>query len=223
MPHPWWVAACLLILTWPPILGGEDLNVRGPLHVLSYQNLAALLPANTHLLLDPPSIEHFLDALDGVPPDWKTLYGHGHHDPGHDDRLFALNRDRDAKRTERPALSWLVTFVWLGELSPYNPQVGGFSVALGPKFISTKWGIVRFKPEEVPGNLVVVADAPQLTGLQRTMDQQGPIDIEVLMTGRLVPEESLVYDFSHDEEGRGLIMPFVRIEQVLFLQPPSNP
>jgi hypothetical protein len=38
------------------------------------------------------------------------------------------------------------------------------------------------------------------------------------MTGRLVPDESLVYDFSHDQEGRGLIMPFVRVEQVDFLK-----
>jgi hypothetical protein len=34
------------------------------------------------------------------------------------------------------------------------------------------------------------------------------------MTGRLIPEESIVYDFSHEEEGLGLIMPFVRVEQV---------
>ena len=39
----------------------------------------------------------------------------------------------------------------------------------------------------------------------------------MVMTGGLIPEESVVYDFSHDEEGLGLIMPFVRIEQVYFL------
>ena len=37
------------------------------------------------------------------------------------------------------------------------------------------------------------------------------------MVGRLIPEESLVYDFSHDEEGLGLIMPVVRIERVEYL------
>lgn len=37
------------------------------------------------------------------------------------------------------------------------------------------------------------------------------------MTGRLIPEEPIVYDFSHDEEGRGLIMPVVRIERIDFL------
>jgi hypothetical protein len=35
--------------------------------------------------------------------------------------------------------------------------------------------------------------------------------------GRLVPEESIVYDFSHDEEGLGLIMPIVRIERIEYL------
>jgi len=39
------------------------------------------------------------------------------------------------------------------------------------------------------------------------------------MTGRLIPGESLVYDFSHEEEGLGLIMPFVRVEQVDFVLP----
>ena len=43
------------------------------------------------------------------------------------------------------------------------------------------------------------------------------VDIEIAMMGRLIPEESLVYDFSHDEEGLGLIMPVVRIERVEYL------
>jgi hypothetical protein len=37
------------------------------------------------------------------------------------------------------------------------------------------------------------------------------------MLGRLVPDESLVYDFSHDEAGVGVIMPVVRIERVEYL------
>jgi hypothetical protein len=219
MRRPWRMALCFFILAWASEGGGEEVNVRGPLHVLSHEGLRAILPQDTHLLLDTVSIEQFLDELDGSPPDWATVYGHGHHDPGHDDRLFALNRKRDAQREGRPALSWLVTFVWLGELSSYNPDLGGFSVALGPKFTATRWGIVRFKPEEVPGNLVVVADARQRERLQRELEQRRHLDIEVVMTGRLVPEESLVYDFSHDEEGRGLIMPFVRVEEVNFLLP----
>jgi hypothetical protein len=34
----------------------------------------------------------------------------------------------------------------------------------------------------------------------------------VVMTGRLIPDESVVYDFSHDQDGLGLIMPVVRVE-----------
>ena len=43
------------------------------------------------------------------------------------------------------------------------------------------------------------------------------IDIDVVMCGRLIPEESLVYDFSHEVDGLGLIMPVVRIEAVAFV------
>jgi hypothetical protein len=194
-------------------------SAKGPLYILPRETAHTILPPDAHLLLDAPAIERFLDELDGDPPDWQTVYGHGHHDPGHDDRLFALNRERDAKREGKPPLSWLVTFAWLGELSPFNPDVGGFSVSLGPKFISTRWGIVRFKPEEAPGNLVVVPSPSERDMLQRELVKGEHIEIEVLMTGRLIPDESLVYDFSHDEEGRGLIMPFVRIEQVRYLRP----
>ena len=159
----------------------------------------------------------FLDELDGRPPDWADVYGGGHHDPSHDDRLFALNRERDARRQGNAVLSWIITFAWPGELSSYDADAGGFRVAVGPKLIPTRWGIVRFKPEEVPGNLVAVADAVLRENLQRRFERRQRLDIEVVMTGRLIPDESLVYDFSHEEEGRGMIMPFVRVERVDFL------
>ncbi|HEU4686297.1 MAG TPA: hypothetical protein VFS39_17455, partial [Nitrospira sp.] len=165
-------------------------------------------PAGTHLLLDASSIERFLEALDGQPPDWQVVYGAGHHDPEHDDRVFALNRERDAQRDGKPALSWLVTFTWAGEIGAYRQEEQGFPVALGPVFTPTAWGIVRFKPEEVPGNLVVAAEDSRLER----------VEILVLMTGRLIPQESIVYDFSHEEEGRGLIMPLVRVEFVQFVR-----
>ena len=67
------------------------------------------------------------------PPDWPKVYGQGHHDPDHDERLFALNRERDARREGKAPLQWLITFVWLGELSQFDDQSGGFPIALGPK------------------------------------------------------------------------------------------
>jgi hypothetical protein len=44
-----------------------------------------------------------------------------------------------------------------------------------------------------------------------------PIDIKVAITGHLIAEESVVYDFSHEEEGQGLIMPVVRVEQISYI------
>lgn len=209
---------CLGALLSTLHVAAQDLNGRGPLHIVSDPaEITAFLPPSTHLMLEPSSIERFLDQLDERPPDWKTVYGQGHHDPGHDDRLFALNRERDRRREGNPALSWLVAFAWIGELSPFDPQLGGFPVALGPKFIPTRWGVVRFKAEEPPGNLVVVADEASAGILNAESGRTLPANINVLMTGRLVPDESLVYDFSHEEEGLGLIMPFVRVEQVHYV------
>lgn len=176
----------------------------------------ASLPAHTHRLLDQQSIEQFLVELDGAPPDWATVYGQGHHDPGHDERLFALNRERDARRDGKAPLEWLIAFVWLGELSGFNEQEGGFHVVLGPKFNQTGWGEVRFKHEDLPSTLIALAG--QETARLTARIQQGmPVPVAVLITGRLIPEESLIYDFSHDAEGRGLIMPVVRVESVDFV------
>jgi hypothetical protein len=145
---------------------------------------------------------------------WAALYGHGHQDPGHDDRLFSLNRKRDARRAGHQALEKALAFVWSGELSRYDPETDGFPVALGPKLVKTAWGVVRFKPEEAPGNLSVRTDVIRREQWRRQIEEGRQVEIDVVMTGKLIPEESIVYDFSHDEEGLGLIMPFVRVERV---------
>ncbi len=192
----------------------SELGVQ-PLH-REFSAALASLPPQTQLLLKSESIERFLTALDGHPPDWPTVYGQGHHGPGHDERLFALNRERDAGRVGKDALHWMIAFVWLGELSRFDQEAGGFHVALGPKFTRTGWGDVRFKHEDLPATLIALAGG-KTTDL-RTRQQQGErIEIEVLMAGRLIEEESLVYDFSHEAEGQGLIMPVVRIEALAFV------
>ncbi len=207
-----------MILLIALVLTGEgrsgELGGSSALRHLSLDELDSILPPGTAVLTRPTSIDEFLTELDGEPPDWSAVYGHGHHDPGHDDRLFALNRERDAKREGKPALLKQVAFIWTGALSRYDPVIGGFPVALGPNFTKTRWGMVRFKPEETPGNLSVATDTSQQIHLERLLAQGQPVEIDVVMTGRLIPEESIVYDFSHDEEGLGLIMPFVRVEQV---------
>ena len=193
---------------------GGEVGGSAPLRHSTLDELAALLPAGMTLMTHPEAIEHFLEELDGQPPDWGTIYGDGHHDPGLDDRLFRLNRERDGKRDGRPALVKRLAFVWAGLVSRYDPEIGGFPVALGPRFIRTSWGMVRFKPDEAPSNLSVIMDASDEAKFEGLLAQGQAVEIDVVMTGALIPEESIVYDFSHDEEGRGLIMPFVRVEQV---------
>ena len=195
----------------------EDALGTRPLLTIAPKDLHTILPPNCRILIDPHSIEQFLDALDRNPPDWGLVYGHGHHDPALDERLFTLNRERDAKRAGRNALQWTVAFLWSAELSRYDPTTGGFSLAIGPIFTPTKWGVVRFKPEEVPSNLVVIPEPSTRDVLRRQLDAGRKIDIEIAMVGRLIHDESLVYDFSHDEEGLGIIMPVVRIERVEYL------
>ena len=217
---PWWLTIIMSLLASSfslPSSLAEDVSGTRPLLTVGRENLPSILPSDTHLLIELKAIEQFLDELDGTPPDWATVYGHGHHDPGHDDRLFNLNRERDAKREGKPRLPERVTFIWPGELTSYDPKTGGFRVGVGPTFNPTRWGVVRFKPEELPSNLMAIPNPSQREVLRRKFEKGQHIEIEVVMTGRLIPEESIVYDFSHDEEGRGLIMPVVRIERMDYL------
>ena len=213
-----WVIA-VLFLTVGSVGEGwaEDAIGTRPLLTIARKDLHTILPSDCHILIDPHSIEQFLDVLDGNPPDWGLVYGHGHHDPALDERLFTLNRDRDAKRQGKEALQWTVVFLWSADLSRYDPTTGGFSLAIGPIFTPTRWGVVRFKPEEVPSNLVVIPNPSIRDVLRRQLDAGQKIGIEIAMVGRLIPDESLVYDFSHDEKGLGIIMPVVRIERVEYL------
>jgi hypothetical protein len=212
---------CALTLLVFSLMAGNgwsgEIGGAGPLHRLSVEELETLLPSGTHLMVDPAVIERFLVELDGAPPDWAALYGQGHHDAGYDDRLFAFNRARDAHRQGHSALSRQLSFLWTGELSAYDAALEGFPVSLGPMFVRTGWGIVRFKPEESPGNLCATTEAWHRDQLQRLIEQGRHVEINVVMTGRPVQDESIVYDFSHDEEGVGLIMPFVRVERVDFV------
>ena len=213
------VRLLLTLLLWGSLIPGTaEAEESAGVRPLRYGLAAALesLPAQTHLLLDQQSIEQFLVELDGAPPDWATVYGQGHHDSGHDERLFALNRERDARREGKAPLQWLIAFVWLGELSGFDEQEGGFRVVLGPKFNRTAWGEVRFKHEDLPSTLIALAG--QGTAKLRAWIKRGkPVPVAVLITGRLIPEESLMYDFSHEAEGLGLIMPVVRVESVDFV------
>ena len=166
----------------------------------------------TRLLHDPVSIEEFLEELDGAPPDWPEI--HGNHEQPDDESLFALNRDRDRLRAGRPALSQRITFLWEGLLSNYVPDQCGFLVAIGPAMIDTKWGMVRFKPESLPAELIAVP-APRVRKFLQTKLARGEnVRLAVAMTGHVVPDEALIYDFGHEDRHQGMIMPMVRVEQI---------
>jgi hypothetical protein len=195
-------------------LAGSAQVVSGirPLQVIVHGDHRSLLPAEASLLDQPAEIEGFLEVLDSHPPDWAAFYGPEGHD--HDERLFLLNRERDRLREGHPALRARVTFLWPGELSDYDPFQGGFRVAVGPKAIATSWGLVRFKPQDLPSPMVAVPSPSAREVLRRKRAQDLRIEVTVAVTGRLVPQESLIYDFAHEEAGRGMVMPVVRIERL---------
>jgi hypothetical protein len=213
-----WVIA-VLILTVGSLGEGwaEDAIGVKPLLTIEHKDLHSILPPDCRILIDPHSIERFLDELDKNPPNWGLVFGHGHHDPDHDERLFTLNRERDAKRAGNSALTQLITFIWLGELSRYDAEAGGFRVVVGPKHTPTRWGVVRFKYEDLQGELVAKASATLRGELEQRFARGETVDITVVMTGRLIPEESVVYDFSHNQEGLGVIMPVVKVERLDYL------
>lgn len=208
---------CLLLsglLLVPSPIRSEDATGLRQLRTLPLSTLDALLPVGTHVLIERNAIEAFLVALEGAPPDWATVYGHGHHDLGHDERLFNLNRERDAAREANPVLNWHVAFVWPGELSQFDPDTKSYTVAIGPAFTATGWDMVRFKPEEFPSNLRVRPNKKLAGLISRSLAKREKVEVVVVMAGVLIPTESIIYDFSHEEEGVGLIMPVVRVEQV---------
>ncbi|WP_447973140.1 hypothetical protein [Nitrospira sp. Kam-Ns4a] len=208
------ISLLLLLLSGAPPLRGEPTGTR-PLIGLGKFEIHRVVPPDATLLDEPAAIERFLAALDGAPPNWVEVFGH--HGGGHDERLFTLNRERDQARTGKPALAQRVTFLWEGELSTYDAKRGGYRVAIGPKLIRTAWGLVRFKPEGLPSELIAGPPPALNAFLKRKIAAGETIAIAVAVTGRLVPEESVIYDMAHGEEGRGLVMPVVQVERLDYL------
>ncbi|MBK9306607.1 MAG: hypothetical protein IPM58_05855 [Nitrospira sp.] len=203
-----------LVPLLPVTVQAEDASAVRSLRAILPTHLHSIFPSDVQILIGRNAIETFLADLDRVPPDWATVYGQGHNDPGHDERLFKLNRERDALREGNPALVRRVAFVWSGELSRFDPETQAYGVAIGPEFNSTSWGLVRFKPEEFPNDLRVRPDKILADRIKRSLSKHEKVHVFVVMAGKLIPGESIIYDFSHDKEGVGLIMPVVRLEQV---------
>ena len=174
-----------------------------------------------HTLLTAADQERFLNELEKQPPDWNQL-----HDPPGEElgtRLFDFNRRRDALRKEHPLMRQRVAFWWSGVLGEYREAHRGFSVVMGPEFTQTTWGLVRFKPLQLPHEMVAVPSADRLPTLRDCRVEGEPVEIGILFTGTLIPWESIIYAFSHDGEKQGLIMPVVQVDGVrYFFRPLSD-
>ena len=214
MRNPFRILVPALVLGLALPAWGQEVDPVRPLLLRRHATIQSVLPKETILLVDPPQIERFLERLEGMPPNWSAIYGAGEDD--HMDRLFEVNRERDRLREGKPALAQQVAFLWEGIASGYEPTMGGFRLAIGPKVIPTAWGLVRFKPDGLPPGLVAVASPGVRTRLRKQHAKGQAIDVDIVLVGHLLPEESIIYDFAHEEPGKGMIMPVVRVEQVYY-------
>ncbi|WP_447971780.1 hypothetical protein [Nitrospira sp. M1] len=187
----------------------------GQLVQVPESSIQNLIVPSTRPLLTASALDRFLTELEGVPPNWESL-----HDPPeaeHGARIFQFNRARDEARNGHQLLKAHIAFFWSGILRKYDDQHQGFRIAVGPMLTKTKWGIVRFKPVNIPSEMVAIPSKGLLKKLQAQAKQGKEIEITILYTGFLIPQESVMYAFSHDNSDLGMIMPFVQIDGVKYI------
>jgi hypothetical protein len=165
-------------------------------------------------------IEQFLQKLESAPPNWTQLR---HSDiTQQSERLFQFNRQRDKARAAKNAiLEKPVAFLWEGILRQYLPEYQGFSLALGPELTNTSWGTIRFKPIALPDYLVAVPSLDLRKELLARQKKGEHMEIMVLCIGTLVPDESLIYGFSHEDHQEGMILPVVSVQNIVYILKPS--
>lgn len=217
----------LFFVFWPPFPWSSNVysqtdstNGIQPLLELKNQSIHDLIPASIQPLIFSGEIEQFLENLEGVPPNWTQLR---HFDiTQQSERLFQFNRKRDKARTAKNAmLEKPIAFLWAGVLRHYLREYQGFSLALGPEVTHTSWGIIRFKPITLPDYLVATPSLEVREQLLTQQKQGEVIEIVVVCIGTLVPDESLIYGFSHDGEQKGMILPVVSVQNILYILKPS--
>ncbi len=184
------------------------------------QSIHSLLPIDVRPLLLPNEIEQFLRKLEGVSPDWSMLR---HTDiTEQSERLFQFNRQRDkARQANTDLLEKQIAFAWAGFLRDYQPETQGFSLALGPEHIHTSWGVVRFKPINLPDYLVTIPSIKLKKHVLASKERGHPVEIIIICIGTLAPDESLIYAFSHDSHQEGMILPVVSVQRLLYVYKPS--
>lgn len=216
------IQTCLLMMAWgvlvlmvhsesvPPAAASDQNIGSQPLLALKGNSLHSLIPSSVRPLLTTPELETYLRELEGQPPPWDQLSSHDMTEQS--ERLFQFNRHRDEIRENHPALlEQPIAFVWSGELRHFHEEHQGYTIALGPEIIPTAWGLVRFKPRDIPDNMI--ARIPT-DGKDEILDKLGSLkttEIGVLFIGTLTESESIMYAFSHDGDHEGMILPFVNI------------
>jgi len=191
-----------------------------PLLELGEQSIHSIIPAGIQPLIFPQEIEPFLQKLEGTPPDWMQLR---HTDiTEQSERLFQFNRERDTARADKHAiLQQPIAFLWAGILRQYLPDYQGFSIALGPELTKTSWGIIRFKPVDLPDYLVAIPTPDLRTHLLGRQKAHEPIEIVIVCIGTLIADESLIYGFSHDGHHDGMILPVVSVQKMMYILKPA--
>lgn len=198
----------------PAPLRSEPFSGIAELHQLSKKSAHTLVSAGSRPLLSPADQESFLRELEGAVPDWTLLHDQPNEEPG--ERLFAFNRTRDEAREGHPLLNQRIAFLWSGMLRQFVPQHQGFSVAMGPDVTQTDWGVVRFKPMGLPQEMIAIPSTEILGSLQKRLAQGETVEIQILFSGHLIPHESIIYAFSHEDISQGMIMPVVQTEDVKY-------
>ena len=216
------VVGLLIFSSFSPVTGALSFEPRWdknlgiqPLQNLRGQPAYSILPASVRPLLSSHEQEDFLRELEGIPPDWDML--HSENMTEQSERLFRLNRQRDKARTVHSRLLRLpIAFIWSGVLRQFEPEFQGFKVALGPEITSTGWGLVRFKPLEIPS--FMIATVPSNVLNDDTVDKKikEGLEIGILFIGHLTENESLIYAFSHDDNREGMILPVVNITELKY-------
>lgn len=171
-------------------------------------------------LNEPNTTEQFLAQLEGHPPDWKYLFGNNVDERY--DRLFDESEKRDAQRVGNPSLEQPIAFLWDGFLTSLREDKAGFGVSIGPRQIQTAWGVVRFKLANEPFEMTAIPSPEVMEAIEKKRSRKEAVEIIILYRGKLIPEESLMYDFSTEKEGEGMILPIVELTQVDYFLPKSK-
>ncbi len=203
------ILACVWFV---PVAYGQDApeGIRS-LQVLD-KPISTVIPSGVIFLNESSTAEQFLTKLEGHPPDWKHLFGKNVDERY--DRLFDESEKRDALRVGNPNLTQPIAFLWDGFLTTVRKDKPGFGVSIGPRQIQTSWGILRFKLANEPREMTAIPSPDLLEDIKKKRSQQKEVAIMILYRGTLIPEESLMYDFSTKKEGEGMVLPIVELTQV---------